>query len=130
MKAPRARTEPLDHRNGGSASPSPVADGERVWVFFGDYGLLGYSKDGEEMWRHPLGPFNNLYGMGASPILAAGKVVLAVDQQQNSFLLALDRDTGEVAWRTDRPQARSGHSTPILHHPEGGELQIVVPGSF
>ncbi len=127
--APRPRIETLDNRN-GPASPSPVTDGERVWVFFGDFGLLCYSVDGEELWRHPLGPFDNIYGMGASPILAAGNVVLVVDQQQGSHVLAVDAGTGELAWRTERPAARSGHSTPVLHHPEGGELQVVVPGSF
>ena len=127
--APRDRTEPLDNRN-GPASPSPVTDGEHVWVFFGDYGLIAYTKQGEELWRHPLGPFNNLYGVGASPILADDKLVLVVDQQIGSFLLALDSRTGEPVWRTERPEARSGHSTPILHRPQGGELQIVVPGSF
>ena len=92
--------------------------------------LLCYAVDGEELWRHPLGPFDNLYGMGASPILAAGNVVLVVDQQQGSHVLAVDSESGELAWRTERPAARSGHSTPALHRPEGGELQIVVPGSF
>ncbi len=128
-EAPRPRTETLDNRN-GPASPSPVTDGERVWVFFGDFGLLCYAADGEELWRYPIGPFDNLYGMGASPILAAGNVVLVVDQQQDSHVLAVNADSGEFAWRTERPAARSGHSTPVLHHPEGGELQIVVPGSF
>ncbi len=128
-EAPRPRTETLDNRN-GPASPSAVTDGERVWVFFGDFGLLCYTVDGDELWRHPLGPFDNIYGMGASPILAAGNVVLAVDQQRDSYILAVDAGSGELAWRTERTAARSGHSTPTLHHPEGGELQIVVPGSF
>ena len=128
-EAPRPRTETLDNRN-GPASPSPVTDGERVWVFFGDFGLLCYGAGGEELWRHPLGPFDNIYGMGASPILAAGNVVLAVDQQRASYVLAVDAESGEPAWRTERPAARSGHSTPVLHRPEGGELQVVVPGSF
>ena len=128
-RAPRARSEPLDNRN-GPASPSPVTDGDRVWVFFGDYGVLAYTKDGDELWRHPLGPFDNLYGMGASPVLAGDRVVLPVDQQQGSYILALDKITGEVAWRTERPEARSGHSTPILHQPTDGALQIVLPGSF
>lgn len=128
-EAPRPRTETLDNRN-GPASPSPVTDGERVWVFFGDFGLLCYSKGGEELWRYPLGPFDNIYGMGASPILAAGNVILVVDQQQDSHVLAVDAGSGELAWRTERPAATSGHSTPVLHHPEDGELQVVVPGSF
>ncbi len=120
-EAPRPRIEPLDNRN-GPASPSPVTDGDRVWIFFADFDLLCYTVDGEELWRHPLGPFDNLYGMGASPILAAGNVVLVVDQQQGSHVLAVDSESGELAWRTERPAARSGHSTPVLHRPEGGEL--------
>lgn len=77
-EAPRDRLTPLDQRN-NAASPTPVTDGERVWVFFPDYGLIGYSARGEELWRAPLGPFVNLYGMGASPILAGDNVVLVCD---------------------------------------------------
>lgn len=127
--APRDRHQPIDQRN-GPASPSPASDGERVVVFFGDFGLVAYSVDGEELWRHALGPFDNLYGIGASPILADELVILPIDQHHGSFLLALDKRSGAVRWRTARPEASSGHSTPILHQPEGGELQVVVPGSF
>ncbi|MFN9457274.1 MAG: hypothetical protein ACK6D7_07860, partial [Acidobacteriota bacterium] len=55
--APRPRQEPLDKRN-SPASPSPVSDGERVYVFFPDYGLLAYSLDGKRQWSVPLGPFD------------------------------------------------------------------------
>ena len=62
-ESPRDRREKLDPRN-GPASPTPVADGKNVYVFFPDYGLLSYTFAGEERWRTPLGPFNNVYGMG------------------------------------------------------------------
>lgn len=127
--APRPRSEKLDPRN-GPAAPTPVSDGQRVVVFFGDYGLLAYDLEGEELWRYPLGPFSNLYGIGASPILADDLVVLPIDQHDGSFLLALDLESGDLRWRTERPEASSGHSTPILHRPEGDDLQIVLPGSF
>ena len=67
-EAPRARTEKLDNRN-GPAAPSAVTDGRDVYVFFADFGLISYDRQGRERWRVPLGPFNNVYGMGASPIL-------------------------------------------------------------
>src|SRR5215813_4802133 len=67
-ECPRSRVEPLDKRN-SAASPSPAVDGSNVFVFFGDYGLISYTHDGQERWRTPLGPFQNVYGMGASPIL-------------------------------------------------------------
>ncbi len=127
--APRDRVSKLDGRN-NDASPSPVVDGERVVVFFNDYGMLAYDHAGEELWRLPLGPFNNLYGMGASPILVGDKVILACDQNQGSFLIAVDKTNGEEIWRVDRPRATSGHCTPILYQPEQGGLQLILPGSF
>jgi outer membrane protein assembly factor BamB len=127
--APRSRTEKLDSRN-GPAAPSPAVDGKDVYVFFADYGLVSYTGDGTERWRVPLGPFNNIYGMGASPVLVDGLVVLVCDQSTGSYIVALDKQTGAVRWKTARPEAHSGHSTPILHRPKDGGTQILVPGSF
>ncbi len=70
---------------------------ESVFVFFGDYGLLAYDVDGRELWRQPLGPFNNIYGMGASPIVVDDLVVLACDQSTGSFIVAFDKKTGQRA---------------------------------
>ena len=78
-EAPRSRKEKLDQRNHPAAA-SAATDGEYVYVFFGDYGLIAYDVDGKELWRQPLGPFNNVYGMGASPVIVDDKVVLACDQ--------------------------------------------------
>jgi outer membrane protein assembly factor BamB len=127
--APRPRREPLDNRN-GPAAPSPAVDAHRIVVFFADYGVLAYDHAGAELWRRPLGPFHNLYGMGASPILVDDRVVLPLDQHDDSALLALDASTGERVWEAPRPEAKSGHSTPIVLRPAGGPAQIVLPGSF
>ena len=128
-EAPRPRKEKLDFRN-NPASPSPATDGENVYVFFPDFGLLAYDFDGKELWRFPLGPFDNEYGMGASPIVADNKVILVCDQQTDSFIIALDKSSGEKIWKKDRPEATSGHCTPVAYSPEEGETQILVPGSF
>jgi outer membrane protein assembly factor BamB len=128
-EAPRSRHEKLDSRN-HPASPSAAADGERVYFFFADYGLLAYDVNGRELWRQPLGPFNNIYGMGASPIVVDDVVVLNCDQSIGSFIAAFDKKTGRERWRTPRVEARSGHSTPVIYTPPGGRAQIVVPGSF
>lgn len=126
---PRARSLPVDRRN-HPASPTPASDGENVYVFFQDFGLVSYDRAGGERWRFPLGPFDNAYGMGASPIVADGLLVLACDQGNGSFLLALGKDDGRQRWRVERPEARSGHSTPIVHRPQGGPAQLLLPGSF
>ena len=127
--APRDRAEKLDPRNHPAAA-SAATDGEGVFVFFGDYGLLAYDVDGRERWRKPLGPFNNIYGMGASPIVVDGLVIQACDQSTGSFIAAYDKKTGRERWRTPRPEARSGHSTPIVYAPPSGPKQILLPGSF
>lgn len=128
--APRDRTEKLDKRNRPAAASAAV-DGETVTVFFGDYGLVTYDLSGKELWKQPLGPFNNIYGMGASPILVGNKVILVCDQSTNSFIAAWDKRTGKELWRTERKEAKSGHSTPILWTPKGGgKPQVIVPGSF
>jgi len=128
-ECPRPRAEPLDKRN-HPASPTPVADGRSVFVFFPDFGLVSYGWDGNERWRTPLGPFNNTYGMGASPILAGDKVILVCDQSRDSFAAAFSKSDGRLRWKTPRREALSGHSTPILYQPGNGPLQILAPGSF
>ena len=127
--APRPRTEKLDKRN-GPASPSAAVDAERVVVFFADFGLVAYDHAGRELWRAPLGPFDNVYGMGASPILAEGLVLIACDQSRGSFVAAFDAKTGRERWRTPRPEALSGHATPVVLARPGAPAQLIVPGSF
>lgn len=127
---PRRHKGRLDGPN-GPASPSPVTDGEHVYAFFQDFGLIAFSAaDGSERWRLPLGPFNIFYGFGASPILVDGLVLLSVDQDSGAFLLAVDASTGEVRYKVDRPGVISGYSTPTLYQPANGPKQIIIPESF
>src|ERR1051325_9805600 len=128
-EVPRPRSDRLQKPN-NPASPSPVTDVENAYVFFQDFGMLAYDKNGKELWRVPLGPFNSFYGMAASPILAEDKVLLPCDQDTNSFLIAVDKKSGRVKWRVQRPWVISGYSTPILYKPKDGGLQLVVPESF
>jgi outer membrane protein assembly factor BamB len=129
-EAPRLRAGRLQNVN-GPASPSPVTDGSNVYVFFQDFGLISYDLAGKERWKLPLGPFNMFYGFGASPILVDDKVILPVDQDNPaSYLIAVDKNTGRVRWKVDRPVVISGYSTPIVYQPKQGPKQIIVPESF
>ena len=112
------------------ASPSVATDGRNVFAFFQDFGLVAYGPDGNELWRLPLGPFNNPMGMGASPVYANGKVIQVCDSETDSFMLAVDAETGEVAWRNERPYSLRGFSTPVLHQPPDGGVQLLVAGSY
>ena len=129
-ESPRDRKEKLDKRN-GPASPTAAADGTNVFVFFPDYGLISYDFKGKERWRTPLGPFNNIYGMAASPMLVEDKVILVCDQASGSYIAAFTAATGKEVWRKPRPEAISGHSTPILYQPKGAASPLILaPGSL
>jgi outer membrane protein assembly factor BamB len=128
-EVPKPRAQEL-HKSNSPASPSPVTDGQNVYAFFTDFGLISYDTDGKERWRLPLGPFNNPFGMGSSPILAEDKVLLNCDSETGSFFIAVDKNTGKVKWRVDRPEATRGFSTPILYRPAKGSLQVLVAGSL
>lgn len=126
---PRGRSEHL-HKNNSPASPSPATDGSNVYSFFGDFGVISYTLEGKERWRLPLGPFRNYKGMGASPVLAGGALVLLCDQDVGSFLLALDKDTGAVRWRTERAEIPgNGHATPVVYEDSGGTMLVVLGAS-
>src|SRR5688572_22517746 len=129
-EVPRKITGRLQNVN-NPASPSPVTDGANVYVFFQEFGLISFDANGKERWRHPLGPFNIFYGFGASPILVDDKVILPVDQDSPaSYLIAVDKNSGRLRWKVERPAVISGYSTPIIYQPKQGPKQIVVPESF
>ena len=129
QKAPRTQVTKVDQRN-HAASPTPALNDQVVVVFFPDYGLLCYDHQGVEQWRVPLGPFRNVYGMGASPILHEQQVLLACDQNKGSFLASFSLKDGSENWRTLRPYARSGHCTPLLWVNQAGRTEVILPGSF
>jgi outer membrane protein assembly factor BamB len=129
-ESPRDRRETLDRRN-GPASPTAVADGTNVFVFFPDFGLISYDFKGQERWRTPLGPFNNIYGMAASPTLVGDRLILVCDQASGSFIAAFQAANGREVWRKPRPEAISGHSTPILYQTKGAQSPLILaPGSL
>ncbi len=128
-EAPRPRVETFQPTN-SPASPSPASDGAHVYVFFGDFGLLCYTADGEEKWRAPLGPFNNANGHGSSPVLVDDLVVLICDQDTDSYLIALDKTTGAVRWKTARPEVTRGYATPAVFRPRNGPAELIVPGAY
>src|SRR5215475_9408250 len=108
-EAPRPRQEYMQETN-SPASGSPVSDGRNVYVFFGDFGILCYGVDGEDRWRVPLGPFNNANGHGTSPVLIDDMLILICDQDTDSYVLALDKATGQVRYRIDRPETTRSYS--------------------
>lgn len=117
------------HQIGSYAQPSPASDAERVVSFFGSYGLMCYDPNGNLLWQRPLGPFKNNYGAASSPIIVDDAVILNQDHDENSFLLAVDKRSGETLWQTDRSEFPRGFSTPIVWE-QHGRKSIVVAGAL
>ena len=117
------------HRIGSHAQPSCVTDGGRVVSFFGSYGLLCYDMNGGLLWKRRLGPFNNTFGVGSSPIIVDDVVVLCQDHDTDSFLMAIDKWTGNELWNTDRSEFPRNYCTPVISE-AGGAKQIVVAATL
>lgn len=103
------------HRSNTFASETPVTDGERVIVYFGNAGLSCYDVKGERLWTKDLGayPTQASWGTGSSPVLFGDSVFVQCDNDQSSFLVALDKRTGDELWRVPREEP-TNWSTPYL----------------
>ena len=121
----QARTETVNTLNHGAA-PTPVTDGENVYVFFKDLGLISYDSAGKTRWKTRLGPFTNTMGLGSSPILAGDSVIVTADQMDGSYIAAFDRRNGEIRWKTQRDET-DGWGTAIER---GGRILTVSRGQF
>lgn len=128
-EAPRLRKESFQKTN-SAASGTPASDGKIVVSFFGDFGLLAYTVDGKPLWQHPLGPFNNQNGHGSSPVIIDDMVLLICDQDTDSYFLALDKNTGKVRYKVERPETTRGYATPSVWRPKTGPAELIVPGAY
>jgi len=117
------------HPVGSPASSSPACNGKQLFVFFGSYGLLCYDLDGNVLWEKKMGPFQDEFGASSSPVLADGLVILNEDHDVDSFLMAIDQQTGKTVWKTPRAEASRSYSSPIIWD-NGRSKQVVVAGSL
>jgi outer membrane protein assembly factor BamB len=127
--APAAHIEEYHPKSGNAAVATPACDGERLFVFFGSAGLFCYDLDGHLIWENRMGPFQDEYGAGSSPILIDDKIILHQDHDTDSFLMAIDRSTGKQVWKTPRPDAVRSYSTPAVWN-RGGRKELLVAGAL
>jgi outer membrane protein assembly factor BamB len=112
------------HPKNGFASSTPATDGERVYAFLGNHGLLAVDLEGEIVWHRSLGPFEAYHGVASSPLLYQDRVIVVQDHRgrSGSFIAAFDRSTGRELWRTERA-AQVGWSSPVaIATPERDEI--------
>ena len=109
------------------SAATPVTDGENVYVFFRDLGVVSYDATGALRWKRPMGPFTNRMGAVTSPIIAGTSLVLVLDQIESSSIVALSLASGEVQWTTPRSET-DAWTTPVLYERAGFTPQIVTAG--
>jgi len=123
---------PIDsrHKKASFASPTAVADGERVYAYFGPEGLYAYDFSGNLVWKFDPGAFGTMgVGVGTSPVLYGELVILLCDEDEGekSFLVALDRRTGREVWRVKR-RIEVSWATPVVVS-AGGRDELVTAGN-
>jgi outer membrane protein assembly factor BamB len=117
------------HVKNSYASETPVTDGERLYAYFGNVGLFCYDLDGHELWSRKWGTFKTRLGWGtaASPALHRGRVFVVNDNEEKSFLVALDARTGHELWRVQRDE-KSNWATPFVWENER-RTELVTNGT-
>ena len=123
------------HQKGSGSNPSPVSDGEHVFVYFksGDFACL--DRGGKVVWHRNLqadyGEDTLWWDLGTSPILSSQHVIVACMHSGPSYVAAFDKRSGEVVWKQDRnlpapEEANQSYSTPIVVEQDGRETIVVL----
>lgn len=118
------------HKDSSYASPSPVTDGERIYAYFGSEGVYAYDFAGELAWKQDIGDIKTVgMGVGTSPVLWRELLIIQADEDsgEESFIVALDKGSGEEVWRRSRPVQVSWATPIVVEH--DGEAQLVTSGT-
>jgi outer membrane protein assembly factor BamB len=117
------------HIKNSYASETPVTDGERLYAYFGNVGLFCYDHEGKQLWSANWPPVKTRYGWGsaASPLVHGNRVFIVNDNEDASFLVALDARTGKEIWRKDRDE-KSNWATPFVWQNEK-RTELIVCGT-
>jgi len=118
------------HRLNSFASSTPACDGERVYTAFLDQSemvVTAYDLEGRRVWQVRPGAFSSMHGFCSSPVLFENLVIVNGDHDGDSYLVALDRSTGQTVWKTPRPNKTRSYCVPTLFHLDGA-TQMVLSG--
>lgn len=129
VEAGKARG-PTNIKN-GYASATVATDGQRIFAFFGSTGLSCHDFSGKPLWEAKLGDLSHIYGTASSPVLYGDMVIQLCDCDEDSYIAAFDRRSGDEVWRTPRP-SHGSWSTPVAVEVEvdgARRTELVVNGS-
>ena len=110
------------------ATPTPIVDGEHIYVHFGMQGTAALTSDGEIVWKNQELRFAPGHGQGGSPVLAGGLLVFHCDGTDRQSVAALDAATGKLRWQTPRRDGAMAYTTPLVIA-VAGKQQVISPGA-
>ena len=120
------------HRKNSYASPTPVVADGRIYAHFGHLGTACLDLKGRVVWRQTSVVYPPMHGNGGSPVLAGDLLVFSCDGSSEPFIVALDKKTGQVRWKTRRPNdavpRKFSFSTPLLIT-HAGRKELISPGA-
>lgn len=121
------------------ATPTPATDGEKVYACFGDGSVVALDFQGTVVWSNRDYPFYSQHGLGTSPVLHGGLLIMPHDGSSEgpdktvgwqkpwdqSYVFALDAKTGKQRWKTSRGLSRISHGAPVIWKANDGKVQVV-----
>ncbi len=112
------------HLKNTYASETPVTDGEHVYAYFGNVGLFCLTLDGRLLWSRQFDPVATRAGWGtaASPVLHGDRIYIVNDNDEQSYLVALSKETGAELWRVNRDEGTNWSTPYVWEHAEGAEI--------
>ena len=118
------------HARNTYSSSTPCVDAERLYVAWAspEQGTFkAIDHQGKDVWEYDLGPYYSSHGFGGSPVIVGDLVVLniAMGNEGHSYLLAVNKKTGEQAWKVDRATTKAAYSTPCLSTPSAGKPELI-----
>ncbi len=117
------------HQRNSQATSTPAADPAHLYVAWATPRELKLAAirhtDGRIVWQRELGPFEGRHGFGTSPIIYDDLVILSKEQTSNSFLIAVDRFSGDTIWKCRRRPDHTSYSTPCVYCPADRSPQLI-----
>ena len=120
--------DPLNAKN-TRASPTPILDGDRIYVHFGADGTAALTTSGEILWKTKF-DYDSQHGDGGSPALYGDLLILSCDGDDVAFVVAIEKQTGKIRWKTARRQpSAQAYSTPLVIR-VGDRDEVISVGAY